>query len=82
MQFPKHKAGLMLFHNDHKNNYESAEAWVTAQTDYDWPSSIAKQRAIETDSIWTLTWYPETPIGSLSIAAPTLEELLEFANSL
>jgi hypothetical protein len=82
MSFPVHKAGMMLFHDDHKTNYQTAGDWITEQKDnYDWESDGAKQRAIDTDSIWTLTWYPATPIGSYSIAAPTFEELLNFANA-
>ena len=45
---------------------------------YAWESEEAKQRAIEMDECWTLQLYPDTPIGFMAIAAPTLEDLLRF----
>jgi len=81
MKFPEHKAGLHLMHNDHKSVYEPAEQWIADNEWCNWQSDEAKQRAIATDSIWTLQWYPETPVGFIALAAPTLEELLAWANS-
>lgn len=82
MKFPKHNVSLTLMHNDHKNYYNTAREWCEEyerQDFYTWQSDEHKQRAIDTDEIWTLQWYPETPIGFHAIAAPTLEELLTFA---
>jgi len=82
MKFPAHKAALTLQHNDHKNDYTSAEQWIVDLNDWcTWESDEAKQRAIDTDSIWTLQWYPETPVGFCCVAAPTLEEVLRLANT-
>ncbi len=47
---------------------------------FDWENKEAEARAIAADEIWTLQWYPNTPVGFNSIAAPTLEELLAFAS--
>ena len=80
MNFPKHKCGLFLTHNEHKDYYQKAEDWIK-EVDYDWADEESKMRAINTDEVWTLHWYPDTPIGFYSIAAPTLEELLEQANN-
>ena len=77
---PKHKSGLHLQHNDHKNVYETAVQWIVDNDWCDWESEEAKQRAIDTDEIWTLQWYPDTPVGFYALAAPTFEELLEWAN--
>jgi hypothetical protein len=79
MRFPNHAASLTLEHNDHKGIYQSAADWIADNEMFDWRDDAAKQRAIETDSIWTLMWYPDTPVGSYDIAAPTLEEVLEWA---
>ena len=81
MQFPEHKAGLTLHHNDHKSVYDTAEDWIAENDWCDWEDDAAKQRAIDTDSIWTLRWYPNTPVGFNAVAAPTLEELFAVANS-
>lgn len=80
MKLPDHKCALYLGHNDHRNVYETVEQWLDDRDDlYGWPSAEAMQRAIATDEVWTLQWYPDTPIGFHAIAAPTLGELLEYA---
>lgn len=72
---PKHAAGLTLQHNDHKSVYDSVEQWIEKNTLFDFISEGEKQKAIATDSIWTLQWYPHTPIGFYSIAASSLAAL-------
>jgi hypothetical protein len=83
VKFPKHKCGLHLNHNEHKNIYqtaaESIEDGKRMECSASWENEEAKQMAIKTNEIWTLQWYPDTPIGSYYIAAPTLEDLLKFA---
>lgn len=81
MKLPKHKAALFISHNEHKNYYQTA-AECADRDPAEWKSEEQKKRAIQTDEIWTMQWYPETPIGFHVIAAPTLEELIEFANEL
>ncbi len=81
--FPPHKCGLYLEHNDCRNVYEDVATWVISDSEracpYAWKDANQKQRAINTNEVWTLQWYPETPIGFHAIAAPTLPELLEFS---
>lgn len=79
---PKHKCGLTIQHNEHKNYYECARDYIYSSNldNLDWESQEELDKAINTDEIWTMTWYPETPIGSYSIAASTLESLLLFAS--
>jgi hypothetical protein len=79
MNLPKHKCGLYLEHNHHRDIYESAKVWLEDNDNHEWKSEDDKQRAIATDEIWTLQWYPHTPVGFISIAAPTLDELLAWA---
>ena len=83
MKFPEHKCGLYLEHNENRDSYETVKEHL--EKGYwefcEWESDGHKQRAIDTNEIWTLQWYPNTPVGFNAVAAPTLEELLEFANS-
>lgn len=80
MKLPKHNCGLTLEHNVHKSLYEHAsDCWEISRGEDVWESQEAKDKAILTDEVWTLQWYPDTPIGFFKIAAPTLEELLTFA---
>ena len=81
MKLPEHKCGLFLQHNEHRDYYQSAAEWLEENDRFIWKDEASKKMAIETDSVWALQWYPDTPIGFYAVAAPTLEELLEFANS-
>lgn len=80
---PRHKCGLYLTHNQHKDYYQSASDYIaereTLGGEPAWADDEAKARALATDEIWELQWYPRTPISSYSIAAPTLNELLALA---
>lgn len=77
MQFPRHKCGLALQHNEHRNYYESIENQL--RDHYEWESEESRELAIENDDVWTLQWYPDTPIGFFAIASHSLEHLLEYA---
>ncbi len=88
--FPEHAGSLELTHNDFKSNYETAEEWIDhidkLEKDNgvlapDWESPEHKKRAIDTNEIWELHWYPRTPIGFHYIAAPTFDELVKFAKT-
>lgn len=72
---PKHKCGLYLTHNEHRDSYEPVEQAAHRLEDDDWVTPDEREKAIETDSIWTLQWYPETPIGFFIMAASSLEAL-------
>ncbi len=71
-----------MSHNGHKNYYESAHVYIQGRLDKCFESEDAKKRAIETDEIWELQWYPETPIGFHIVAAPTFDECIDYANRL
>lgn len=82
LELPPHKCGLNLSHNEHRNYYQSLAAWIDDQLgNLDWESDAHRQRAIDTDECWVLHWYPDTPVGFLRVAAPTLDECLAFARS-
>lgn len=82
IKFPQPSIALTLNHNDHKTVYQTAEEWVVEHGDhYDFRNDEQKARAIATDEIWTLLWFPITPVGHCAIAAPTLEELIDYANA-
>lgn len=83
MKFPEHKASLHLTHNEHKSVYHTVRQaiddgdWGTE--DDCWISPEQKQLAIDTDEMWTLQWYPDTPIGFYVMSAADLGALLEAA---
>jgi len=69
---PKHKCGLYLTHNEHRDMYETIEEHYDCD---DFVSPEELKKAIAEDSVWVLQWYPDTPIGSYSILASSLEAL-------
>lgn len=82
---PRHKAGLKIEHNPHHADYVTVAGWIEARhlisddSEPDWPSPEARQRAIDTNDVWVMLWYPDTLVGHMEAAAPTLAELLAFA---
>lgn len=80
IKLPEHKCGLYLQHNEHRDLYETAADYIADNDRFQWKDEESKQRAIDTNEIWTLQWYPETPVGFCAAAAPTLEELLAYVN--
>lgn len=78
--FPPHKCGLHLAHNENRNYYETVGEYLSGDTQSGpaWETADHAKRAIETNEIWELTWYPDTPVGSHRIAAPTFGELMAF----
>jgi hypothetical protein len=83
MNLPKHKAGLYLTHNQHKDYYETVEQisvleYMGIDKD-DFVSHEDYQKCIDTDELWELQWYPETPIGSHKVCGSTLEIVLQRA---
>lgn len=83
--FPAHKASLHLTHNDHKSVYETAAQWA-ANNDvyehYEWVSDEQREKALATDSVWTLQWYPATPVGFYAVCGADLEAVLTRANEI
>ncbi len=80
LNFPAHKAGLILSHNEHLSTYQTVEEAIENTEGIEWKNEQQKAQSITTNELWTLHWYPNTPVGFNLIAAPTLEDLLIFAN--
>lgn len=86
MKFPKHKCELSLTHNQPRSNYQTvAEAVADDERQseesryYNWVSAEQRQKSIDTNEIWVLHWYPETPVGFYVLCAADLDELLAAA---
>ena len=78
--FPPHKCGLFLTHNEHRDYYVRLEDFIVEQgLTMNFESVEAMNNAIRTDECWVLQWYPDTPIGSHSVAGPTLNGVLARA---
>jgi hypothetical protein len=82
VMLPAHAAGLSLTHNEHKNVYQTvAEALEHERPGkecdelYDFVTAVERQKAIETNEMWELHWYPNTPVGFNRIRAASLPAL-------
>ena len=79
--FPRHKASLHLTHNDHLSVYETAKDWIEERERsgaVDFVAEGERQRCIDTNEVWHLQWYPNTPVGFCDVAAATLGALLAW----
>jgi hypothetical protein len=82
MQFPRHAASLHLTHNQHKAYYETVETYVSHMCcPPDCVSDEQRDKALATQELWELQWYPDTPIGSYAIYGADLDTVLDKALS-
>jgi hypothetical protein len=79
---PAHKAGLTLDHNTHHTNKETVADLFKSMSEYYSDDAFVdenqKQKCLELNEIWTLQWYPNTPVGSHSLSAATLDVLIAW----
>jgi len=80
MPFPKHDIALYLTHNKHKSVYQTAEEWEHEQYETHWISDEERTKALATNELWSIQWYPDTPIGFCCLWASTLEALVTAYN--
>jgi hypothetical protein len=81
MILPKHCCSLTIEHNPHKNYYESIPEYVSGPNNFSshFKNDEAYDRCIDTNELWVMQWYPDTPVGFIAVCAPTLNELIEYA---
>ena len=71
---------MIGFNRDHACNYETAQQFYD-DGEYDrinWASEEEYMKAIKENSVWTIQWYPRTPVGSCTVGASTLEAAVLF----
>lgn len=78
LRLPPHIA-FSLEKDPHNVVYASLEDWLRDNDiqDDDWVSQEERDQAIVSGSVWIATWYPDTPLGHVILAAYSLAELLE-----
>ena len=82
IKFPAHKCTLYLEHNPNKNVYESVEEYLINNEDYIGKNNLKVQECIESNELWVLHWYPETPIGFHVVIGKSLNSCLEQAHNI
>jgi Holliday junction resolvase RusA-like endonuclease len=82
----KCKCGVFFTANEHRDYYESAEEWLVNQMpdqpDIDEIGKDVWDKMIETDTVYSLQFYPDTPIGSYKIYHYDYDELLKKAKDI
>lgn len=73
-------SSLSITFNDHKSNYQTAKEaieegqWFSPD---DFVSPVEMQKSIETNTIWSLQWYPQTPVGFHVLYASSFQAILD-----
>lgn len=77
----QHASLHLTFNDEHACNYETAAEYFASepQQDTGWISPEEREKAIAGNSVWTLQWYPDTPIGSHVLRASTAAAVLAAA---
>lgn len=85
MKFPK-CISLTVSFNEHAGLYQTAEEWLADNESlhpdgprWDWVSPEEREKAIRENSVWTLQWYPDTPVGFCMLAAASFDVLMAAA---
>lgn len=88
LKLPKH-VSLRIIHNPHAADYKTAEEWLENYLVFEEFAKIPRDEAVApedreailaTGEIWEIDWCPNSPVGSCSVVAATLERALELAN--
>lgn len=85
----EHSLLTIGFNEEHAINHCTAQEWHDEMSGYigdeqdriDWASEEERIKAIEENSVWTIQWYPATPIGFCCVGASTLEAALKYVFS-
>jgi hypothetical protein len=69
----------LTFNDPSAIDYMSVKQWVEEGPEdakEGWVSEAEMQRAMETNAMWRLQWYPETPVVSHELQASSLDALV------
>ncbi len=77
----------IAFNDEHAINYATAQEWHDKWHGYSgdsddvisWPTDEERLKAIRENSVWTIQWYPRTPVGFCCVGAPTFEAAARYA---
>ena len=71
------------FNDDHAPNYATAQQFSDEYGDgrIDWASEEERQKALRENSVWTIQWYPHTPVGFTCVGASSFEAAARYALS-
>lgn len=66
--------------NEHASNYITADAWIESSPElFDGVGAAEQLAMIETNTIWRLQIYPDTPIGFYTWFGATMDSVITAA---
>lgn len=81
----EHSSLTLSLNDGNASNYQSVRQMLSEPGYYanrdeepEWVSDDSRERAMATNRMWKLQWYPNTPVGFNDIAAATLVEIIEY----
>lgn len=80
VKLPRH-INMKIEHQPHALSYQSVDKWLALNRDMLDAVDVTDEDAAamrETGEIWVMTWHPNTPVGSYSVAAATLDRVFEI----
>jgi hypothetical protein len=73
---------MTITHNEHKLYYQTAKQFIEeGHVKSCFINQEEIDKAIETDEVWSVQWYPDTPVGSCIVYASTLSVIFEHIQS-
>jgi hypothetical protein len=77
------KGSFSIEFNPNRELYETVEVFLGNHPDlFSFISGEDKKTCIETDTLITVRWCKDTPVGSYDLAASTIERLMKMVSSL
>lgn len=75
----KHSSLSISFNEDNGPNYQTVAEMVEQNDpkDHDWISEEEKHKAVLTNRMWEIQWYPDTPIGFCRLCASSLSAVIK-----
>lgn len=76
---PAYKAGMHLTHNNHLANGTTVAQDIADGiiAEDDWVSPEEELKAVETNEMWSICWYPDGPFTFRYYCASTFEALMQ-----
>lgn len=73
----EHSSLTIGFNDEHAPNYMTAAEWELDERGGDWVSDTERERALADNTVWSIQWYPQTPVGFHRLKASSLSALLQ-----
>lgn len=74
---PKFTSINLTWNDDHSPNYKEADGYYEYDSS-EWVGQDEYLKAMIENSVWTLHWYPDTPVGFCRIRASSIQAIVDW----